>query len=97
MVTNGSKTGRKGQSIKTLYGQKRVKLFFPKCLVLVNYRLEIMRDESVTSINHYNEFYVNSLFDRSIYRPMCTNMGNGDDLLAKDKFFGLELMISVGC
>ena len=59
-----------------------------------------MRDESVTSINHYNEFYVNLLFDRAIYRPMCIHMGNGDDLLAKDKFvnfFGLELMISVGC
>ena len=37
--------------------------------------LEIVGEEFVTSIHHYNEFYVNLLFDRSIYRPMCTHMG----------------------
>ena len=35
-----------------------------------------MGEESVTSIHLYDEFYVNLLFDRSIYPPMCTHMGN---------------------
>ena len=30
----------------------------------------------MTSIGLSDEFYVNLLFDRSIYRPMCTHMGN---------------------
>ena len=38
-------------------------------------RLEIMGEESVTSIHLYDEFNVNLLFDRSIHRPMCTHMG----------------------
>ena len=42
---------------------------------MLNYQLEIVGDESVTSIDHYDEFYVNLLFDHSIYRPMCTHMG----------------------
>ena len=33
--------------------------------------------ESETSIDHYDESYVNLLFNRSIYRPMCTHMGYG--------------------
>ena len=29
-----------------------------------------------SSTDHYDEFYLNLLFDRSIYRPMCTHMGS---------------------
>ena len=36
----------------------------------------IVGDEFVTSIGHEDKFYVNLLFDRSIYRPMCTHMGD---------------------
>ena len=42
---------------------------------MLNYQLEIVGEEFVTSIGHSNEFYVNILFDRNIYRPMCTHMG----------------------
>ena len=42
---------------------------------MVNYQLEIVGEELVTSIGHSDEFYLDSLFDRSIYRPMCTHMG----------------------
>ena len=42
-----------------------------------NIRLEIMGDEFVTFIDHYDEFHENLLYDRSIYRPMCTHMGYG--------------------
>ena len=38
-------------------------------------QLEIVGDEFVTSIGHDNEFNVNLLFDRFIYRPMCTHVG----------------------
>ena len=40
-------------------------------------QLEIVGDEFLTTINHirYGEFHVNLVFDRSIYRPMCTHMG----------------------
>ena len=31
---------------------------------MLNYRSEIVGDESVTSIDHYDEFYVILLFDR---------------------------------
>ena len=41
-----------------------------------NYRLDILGDESL-----YDEFYVNLLFDRSVYRPMCTHMGYSRELL----------------
>ena len=34
-------------------------------------RLEIVGDEFLTSIDLHNEFDVNFLLDRSIYRPMC--------------------------
>ena len=34
---------------------------------MLNDRLEIVEDEFVTSIDHYDKFYVNLLFDRSIY------------------------------
>ena len=47
-----------------------------ECSVMLNYQLEIVGDEFVTSIGHSDEFYVNLLFDRSIYRLMCTHMGN---------------------
>ena len=42
---------------------------------MLNYQLEIVEDEFVTLIGHSDEFYVNLLFDRYIYRPMCTHMG----------------------
>ena len=42
---------------------------------MLNYQLQIMGDEFVTSTGHDNEFHVNLLFDHSIYRPICTHMG----------------------
>ena len=42
-----------------------------------NSLLKTVGDEFLTSINHYDEFHVNILLDRSIYRPMWTHMGNG--------------------
>ena len=45
---------------------------------MLNYQLEIVGEEFVTSIGHSDEFYVNLLFDRYIYRPMCTHMGYWD-------------------
>ena len=42
---------------------------------MLNYQLQIVGDEFVTSIGHDDQFYMNLLFDRSIYRPMCTHMG----------------------
>ena len=42
---------------------------------MLNYQLEILGEEFVSSIGHSDEFYVNLLFDRSIYRPICTHMG----------------------
>ena len=42
---------------------------------MLNYQLEIVEEEFVASIGHSDEFYVNLLFDRSFYRPMCTHMG----------------------
>ena len=41
-------------------------------------RLEIVEDEflAFNSINYYDEFHANLLFDRSIYRPMCTHLGH---------------------
>ena len=38
-------------------------------------KLEIVGDEFLTSIDHCDEFHVNLLFDRSIYRPMCAHRG----------------------
>ena len=43
---------------------------------MLSYQLEIVGDEFLTSIDYDDEFHVNLLFDRSIYRPMCTHMGN---------------------
>ena len=43
---------------------------------MLNYQYQIVGDEFVTSIGHDDEFYVNLLFDRFIYRPMYTHMGN---------------------
>ena len=45
------------------------------CLAMPNSRLKTLRDEFLTSIEYYDGFYVNLLFDR-FYRPMCTHMGN---------------------
>ena len=47
---------------------------------MLNYQLQIVGDEFVTSIGHDYEFYVNLFFDRSIYRPMCTHMGKSGGL-----------------
>ena len=76
-----SQTGRKKQS-----GRKRVekvdknciwpikdKTLLLECSVMLNNQLQIVGDEFETSICHDDEFYVNLLFDRSIYRPMCTH------------------------
>ena len=43
---------------------------------MLNYKLEIVGNEYVIFIDHYNEYYVNLLFGRSIYRPKCTHMGH---------------------
>ena len=47
---------------------------------MLNYRLEIVGDEFVTSIDHFDEFHGNLLFDRPIYRLMCTHMIMGNCL-----------------
>ena len=59
-----------------MYWSAEGKTIFLKCLVLLNHPLEIVGQESVTSIDLYDEFYVNLLFDRFIHRPMFTHMGN---------------------
>ena len=41
-----------------------------------NSRFKIVGDEFLTAIDYDDEFHVNLLFDHSIYRPMCTHMGN---------------------
>ena len=51
-----------------------------------NYQLQIVGDEFVISIGHDDKFYVNLLFDRSIYRPMCTHMGNFCDCISNSSF-----------
>ena len=63
---------------KTVFGQQMVKLKLGNVegSVMLNYQLETVEDESVTSIDNYDEFYGSLLFDRSIYRPMCKQMGN---------------------
>ena len=43
---------------------------------MANSRFKIVGDEFQTPIDYYDEFHVNLLFDRSIYRPMCTHMVN---------------------
>ena len=53
-----------------------------RCSIKLNYQLEIVGDESVNSIDLHKEFYVNLLFDRSIYLPMCIHIGI-DDFLDK--------------
>ena len=52
---------------------------------MLNYQLQIVGDEFVTSIGHDYEFYVNLFFDRSIYRPMCTHMGKSPEYFCSDK------------
>ena len=48
-------------------------------------RLEIVGDEFLTSIDYYDEFHVNLLFDRSIYRPMYTHMDQYTELTLEKK------------
>ena len=56
-------------------------------------RLEIVGDEFLTSIDYYDEFHVNLLFDRSIYRPMCTHMDQYTGLtLEKNQHLTLQMM-----
>ena len=43
-----------------------------RCSVMPNSRVGV---EFLTAIDYEDEFHVNLLFDRSIYRPMCTHMG----------------------
>ena len=57
-----------------------------ECSVMLNYQLEIVGEEFVTSIGDSDEFYVDILFDRSIYRPMCTHMGNDEVTLIHGGF-----------
>ena len=46
------------------------------CSVMRNYsRLKIVIGEFLTCFDYYDEFHVNLLFDRSIYRPMSTHTG----------------------
>ena len=40
---------------------------------MLKYLSVIVEEEFVTSIGHSDEFYVNLLFDRYIYRPMCSD------------------------
>ena len=85
MTAVWSQTGQKKQS-----DRKRVEKVNKSCIwwtndktillecsvwVMLNYQLEIVEEEFVTSIGHLDEFYVNLFFDRSIYRSMCTHMG----------------------
>ena len=78
-----SQTGRKKQSSrkrvekvdKSCIWSTKDKTILLECSVMLNYQLEIVGKELVTSIGDSDEFYVNLLFDRSIYRPMCTHMG----------------------
>ena len=51
---------------------------------MLNHQLETVKVESVTYIDHHDEFHGNVLFDRSIYRLMCAHMGN--NFLAKYQF-----------
>ena len=46
---------------------------------MLDYQSKFVGEEFVTSIGHSDEFYVNLLFGRSIYRPMCTHTGNQHD------------------
>ena len=61
---------------------------------MLNFQFEIvLGDEFVTSIDHYDEFHVNLLFDRSIYRPMCTHRDQYTELtLEKNQHITLQMM-----
>ena len=50
---------------------------------MLNYQLEIVGEEFVTSMGHFEKFYENLFFDRSINRPMCTHMGYIHSLLVE--------------
>ena len=62
------------------------KTFLLECSVMLNYQLEIVEEEFVTFIGDPDEFYVNLLFDSSIYRPMCTHMGYRRIFVARKDF-----------
>ena len=51
---------------------------------MLNYQLEIVGEEFVTSIGHSDEIYVNLLFDRYIYRPTCTQIGKKWSTVSSD-------------
>ena len=69
--TEWSKRGRK----KNCTWLAKGKIIPQECSVMLNYQLEIVRDKFVSFIDHCDKFYVNLLFDRSIYRPRCTHTG----------------------
>ena len=53
-------------------------------MLIAEQSIKIVEDEFLTLIDYYDEFHVNLIFDRSIYRPMCTHMGNkGQELYTK--------------
>ena len=54
----------------------KVKTILLECSVMLNYQFEFVGEVIVTSFGHSDEFYEKLLFDRSIYRPMCTHMGH---------------------
>ena len=53
-------------------------------MLIAEQSIKIVEDEFLTLIDYYGEFHVNLIFDRSIYRPMYTHMGNkGQELYTK--------------
>ena len=70
-----SQTGQKKQSgrkwvekvDKSCIWWTKDKTILLECSVMLNYQLEIVEEEFVTSIGHSDEFYVNILFDRCIF------------------------------
>ena len=69
-----SQTGRKKQSCqiwvkkvdKSCICWTKDKTILLECSVMLNYQLEIVGEEFVTSIGHFEEFFGNLLFIRSI-------------------------------
>ena len=61
---------------------------------MLNYQLQIVGDEFVTSIGHDDEFYVYLRFDRSIHRPMWTHMGYHGNTLGIELPFCMSVTIT---
>ena len=45
------------------------------CVMKKSCKVAIVKDEFLTSIDHNNQLHLSLLFNHSIYRPMCTQMG----------------------